>query len=106
PFGRALQTGTAQVSASAFPPAGAAVPLILRQSPLAALWVGRESAIGRAVLRLLGSIADIAATAIHRAPLCEETERSSNSRAERAALGRSGRPSLPGLLCHALAGQR
>src|SRR5207248_8335521 len=61
--------------ASAYPPAWAAVPLIMHQSPLAALWVGRQSAIGPDDLRLLGSIADIAATAIHRATLFEETQR-------------------------------
>ena len=75
PFGQALQTGVAQVSASAYPPAWATVPLIMHQSPLAALWVGRQSLIGPDDVRLLSSIADIAATAIHRATLFEETQR-------------------------------
>jgi response regulator RpfG family c-di-GMP phosphodiesterase len=75
PFGQALQTGVAQVSASAYPPAWAAVPPIMHQSPLAALWVGRQSLIGPDDVRLLSSIADIAATAIHRATLFEETQR-------------------------------
>jgi GAF domain-containing protein len=75
PLGLALQTGEPQVSAVAFPPAWAAVPLITHHAPLAALWVGRQNSIGPDEVRLLGSIADIAATAIHRATLFEETER-------------------------------
>jgi putative nucleotidyltransferase with HDIG domain len=75
PLGQALETGEPQVSSSAFPPAWAAVPLITYHAPLAALWVGRQNLIGPDEVRLLGSIADIAATAIHRATLFEETER-------------------------------
>src|SRR5260221_5018001 len=75
PLGQALETGKPQVSASAFPPAWAAVPLVTHHAPLAALWVGRLNPIGPDEVRLLGSIADIAATAIHRATLFEETER-------------------------------
>ena len=75
PFGLALETGQSQVSAGTFPPAWAAVPLITHHAPLAALWVGRQNPIGPDEVRLLGSIADIAATAIHRATLFEETER-------------------------------
>src|SRR5579859_189602 len=75
PFGLALETGQPQVSAGPYPPAWAAVPLIAFERPLAALWVGRHQAIGPEDLRLLGSVADIAATAIQRATLLEETQR-------------------------------
>jgi len=75
PFGEALVSGVAQVSTGLYPPAWAAVPLIMHQAPLAALGVGRQRAIGPDDMRLLSSIADIAATAIHRATLFEETER-------------------------------
>ena len=56
-------------------PARACVPLVAQRSTVGALWVGRQSEIQPDELRLLLSISDMAATAIHRASLYEETHR-------------------------------
>ena len=52
----------------------AGVPLIAKGSPIGALLVGRPSDISTADLRLLTSIADIAANALYRADLFDQTE--------------------------------
>ncbi|OGO71716.1 MAG: hypothetical protein A2Z49_06830 [Chloroflexi bacterium RBG_19FT_COMBO_56_12] len=57
------------------PQAFAAVPLVAMDQTLGALVVGRESEISEANLRLLTVIAEIAASAIRRAALFEETQR-------------------------------
>ncbi|HLE52636.1 MAG TPA: GAF domain-containing protein, partial [Anaerolineales bacterium] len=57
------------------PQAFAAVPLVAMDQTLGALIVGRESEISEADLRLLTVIAEIAASAIRRATLFEETQR-------------------------------
>jgi len=50
-------------------------PLIVQEQTIGALWVGRETPIGESEVRLLTAIADLAANAIHRAALHEQTER-------------------------------
>ncbi len=51
----------------------ACVPLVVQDQVIGAVWVGRQSEIGPAEVRLLTSIADIAANAIHRETLHEQT---------------------------------
>ena len=53
----------------------AGIPLKVHQQTIGALWVGRRTPIRESELPLLGSIADIAANAIHRATLHEQTKR-------------------------------
>ncbi len=60
----------------------ACVPLITRGHIIGALWIGRTASSGNAVkdisdgdMRLLTSIGDVAASAIHRASLHDQTER-------------------------------
>jgi len=53
----------------------ACVPLIAQGNAIGALWVGRTSEVSPLELRLLTAIADMAANAIHRASLHEQTER-------------------------------
>ncbi len=55
--------------------AAACVPLIAHDHTIGALWVGRERGLASDEVRLLISIADIAANAIHRAALHELTVR-------------------------------
>jgi GAF domain-containing protein len=55
-------------------PAVACVPLSVRQQTIGALWVGRESRISEEEVRLLVSVADITANAIHRSTLHEELQ--------------------------------
>lgn len=52
----------------------AAVPLIARDLVIGALWIARQAKITEQDLRLLNAIADIAANAIHRVILNEQTE--------------------------------
>jgi PAS domain S-box-containing protein/putative nucleotidyltransferase with HDIG domain len=52
----------------------ACVPLIVQERASGALWVVRKTAIGEDDLRLLNAIAEIAANAIHRVTLYEQTE--------------------------------
>ena len=52
----------------------AAVPLIAREQAIGALWVVRQTNILEPELRLLNAIADIAANAVHRVMLNEQTE--------------------------------
>jgi len=52
----------------------AAVPLIARDLVIGALWIARQAEITEQDLRLLNAIADIAANAIHRVILNEQTE--------------------------------
>ncbi len=56
-------------------PAVACVPLIAQGNAIGALWVGRTSEVSPLELRLLTAIADMAANAIRRASLHEQTER-------------------------------
>ncbi|MEK7310796.1 MAG: GAF domain-containing protein, partial [Chloroflexota bacterium] len=66
----------------------ACIPLIAQGETIGALWVGRKDNITPGEVRLLTAIADIAANAIRRAALHEETRR----RAEQlAAINRLGR---------------
>ena len=51
----------------------AAVPLIAQEKPIGALWIARQIDIMEQELRLLNAIADIAANAIHRVMLHEQT---------------------------------
>ncbi len=52
----------------------AAVPLIAQEQPIGALWIARQVNITEQDLSLLNAIADIAANAIHRVTLHEQTE--------------------------------
>ena len=54
--------------------AAACVPLLARQTPIGAIWVGREPAFTAGDLRLLTAIADMTANAIHRTTLHEQTK--------------------------------
>ena len=53
----------------------ACVPLTVQGQAIGALWVGRRTPIREEEVRLLTSIADIAANAIHRATLHEQTQK-------------------------------
>jgi PAS domain S-box-containing protein len=53
--------------------AAACVPLVVAEGAIGALWIGRGEALLPGDLRLLTSIADIAANAIHRETLRDET---------------------------------
>jgi PAS domain S-box-containing protein len=53
--------------------AGAGVPLIAQDHLIGFLWMGRKKEFAESEVRLLASIADIAANAIHRATLHEQT---------------------------------
>jgi len=52
----------------------ACVPLSAQERTIGVLWVGRRTAIAEAEIRLLTAIADMAANAIQRASLHEQTE--------------------------------
>ncbi|CAG0946857.1 partial Cyclic di-GMP phosphodiesterase, partial [Anaerolineae bacterium] len=52
----------------------ACAPLIVQEQPIGALWIVRQNNINASELRLLTAVADIAANAIHRATLHEQTE--------------------------------
>jgi PAS domain S-box-containing protein len=54
--------------------AAAAVPLQVQGKIIGTLWIGAQRSLTQHDLRLLSAIADIAANAIHRAALHEETE--------------------------------
>ncbi len=54
--------------------AAACVPLIAQEQTLGALWVASRREIAPAQVRLLTAVADIAANALHRATLHEQTE--------------------------------
>jgi PAS domain S-box-containing protein len=53
----------------------AAIPLIARDETIGALLVGRNNPLGEEDLRLMVTVGEIAANAIHRATLHEETQR-------------------------------
>jgi PAS domain S-box-containing protein/putative nucleotidyltransferase with HDIG domain len=53
----------------------ACVPLIAREATIGALWMGRTGSISEHDLRLLAAIADMAANAIQRMTLYEQTQR-------------------------------
>jgi PAS domain S-box-containing protein len=55
--------------------AAACIPLIAQGQGIGALWLGRKSEITPAEVRLLSAVADMAANAINRATLHEQTER-------------------------------
>ena len=52
----------------------AAVPLIAHEHPLGVLWMGRSKPMSDSDVRLLTALGDIAANAIHRATLHEQTQ--------------------------------
>jgi PAS domain S-box-containing protein/putative nucleotidyltransferase with HDIG domain len=52
----------------------ASVPLIAQEQVIGALWIARQTDLTEQDLRLLNAIADIAANAIHRVTLYEQTE--------------------------------
>ena len=52
----------------------ACVPLIAQRQAIGALWVAKKSNISAAEVRLITSVGDISANAIHRAALYERTE--------------------------------
>lgn len=56
----------------------AAVPLITHEKSIGALWLARKTEINEQDLKLLSAIADIAANAIHRITLHEQTEQQLN----------------------------
>jgi PAS domain S-box-containing protein len=56
-------------------PALACVPLIAQEQIIGSLWVARQAPITQGELRLLTTIAEIAANAIHRAALYEHVQR-------------------------------
>lgn len=56
----------------------AAVPLIAHEQSIGALWLARKTEIADQDLKLLSAIADIAANAIHRITLHEQTEKQLN----------------------------
>jgi PAS domain S-box-containing protein len=53
----------------------AAAPLIAQEQAIGVLWIARRTVINEQDLRLLNAISDIAANAIHRVTLHEQTER-------------------------------
>ncbi len=55
--------------------AATCIPLIANQLAIGVLWVLRRTPLGSRQFRLLGAIADITASALHRATLYEESER-------------------------------
>ena len=55
--------------------AGAGVPLIAQEHLIGFLWMGRSSEITESEARLFAAAADIAANAIHRATLHEQTQK-------------------------------
>jgi GAF domain-containing protein len=55
--------------------AGAGVPLIAQEKLIGFVWMGRRTGIAESEVRLLASIADIAANAIYRATLHEQTQK-------------------------------
>ena len=52
----------------------ASVPLIVHEQVIGALWIARQTDFNGAGSTLLNAIADIAANAIHRVTLFEQTE--------------------------------
>jgi putative nucleotidyltransferase with HDIG domain len=56
--------------------AAASAPLIAHEVIIGALWVARRSEFSESEVRMLAAIADMAANAIHRVTLNEQTERS------------------------------
>ncbi len=53
----------------------ACVPLIAEKQVIGSVWIARQRAITQDELRILTAVADIAANAVHRASLHEQTER-------------------------------
>jgi putative nucleotidyltransferase with HDIG domain len=70
-----VANGDSDLEADPEAAARACVPLVTQRTTMGALWVGRQAAISPEEVRLLLSISDMAATAIHRLSLHEETER-------------------------------
>lgn len=66
-----------------------AAPLFAQEQIIGALWVGCHSDFTREEMRLLNMIADIAANAIHRSTLYEETQRHAEQMATASATGRA-----------------
>jgi len=56
------------------PRALAAIPLVAQGSTVGALWAGKEDGFSETQVRILMAVGDIAANAIHRATLHEQTE--------------------------------
>jgi PAS domain S-box-containing protein len=55
--------------------AGAGVPLIAREQLIGFLWIGRKNEIAESEVRLLAAMADMAANAIYRATLHEQSQK-------------------------------
>ncbi|MEP7358032.1 MAG: HD domain-containing phosphohydrolase [Anaerolineales bacterium] len=70
-----VANGDTQIEADPEASARACVPLVAQRSTMGALWVGRQFPIAPEEVRLLLSISDMAATAIQRLSLYEETQR-------------------------------
>jgi putative nucleotidyltransferase with HDIG domain len=66
---------TARNVVDPLPAAAACVPLVAHDENLGGLWANRNEAFSAADVRLLQAIADMAATALHRQTLHEETNR-------------------------------
>jgi putative nucleotidyltransferase with HDIG domain len=58
--------------------AGAGVPLFAQDQLIGFLWMGRKTEIAESEVRLFASVADIAANAIHRATLHEQTQKNAD----------------------------
>ncbi len=72
----------------------ACVPLIAGTQTIGALWVGRHVPLANDEVRLLGAIGNMAATAIHRTTLREQTERQLQRLTSMQAIDRSITASL------------
>ncbi len=72
----------------------AGAPLIVQGNTFGVLWFSRQTEIGRDELRLLVAVADIAASAIHRSTLHEQTERRAQYLAALHAIDRAISSSL------------
>ena len=86
-----------------------AVPLIARDQMIGALWIGRDTDMAEHELRLLTAVGELAANAIHRATLHEQTERHSKQLAAVNTLGHAlaqtlDLPEIYGRLYEATAG--
>lgn len=67
----------------------AIVPLLIEQKPIGLLAIGRQLPIGHDEVRLLTALADIAATALHRAAAYDLAQRQAEDLATINALGRA-----------------
>ncbi|MDI6697079.1 MAG: GAF domain-containing protein [Anaerolineales bacterium] len=74
--------------------AAAGIPLIVEGKIIGLLWIGSRRTLDEQDLRLLTAVADIAANALHRARLFEQTQRQAQKIAAVNAMGRALAASL------------